>query len=270
MVGFRAAWFVAGVIVLGLVVGLAATGVMSWAGAVATGVLVSVLGSVAKSALPWVRRKLRPMVTDAPPFQVQVTTDIEEFDWRGRAVHWPEYVVPKDVAEMPAPPDETDRGRWRWAHELGGCDANQTLIRLQLTGVFPEPVVVQSIRAIVGRSQPLNGCYVGFEGKGAPVSVRTVILDLDNDSAPVEFWPTEDGPKPFTLSLGQHETEVIDVLAYTNRHHCTWRLRLGYTYGGTSGSVTIDDHGRPFQTTWAGPLQLHEWNAGQWHTFPQP
>lgn len=232
MVKFRTVvLIIAGALVLGLLA-LAATGVLSWVGAAVTSVVVSVLGSAATSALPWVRRHLRPMLTDAPPFQVNVTTDIDDFDWRGSAVHWPEYVVPRVVAELPAPPDETDRGRWRWAHELGGCDANSTLIRVQLTGVFPEPVVVQNIRAVVDRSEPLNGSYVGFVGKGEPVSVRTVIVDLDNDSAPVEFWPTEDGPERFTLSLGKHETEVIDVLAYTNRHHCSWRVQLGYIYGG--------------------------------------
>lgn len=261
----------AAAVILGLLV-LAVTrvsGALSWAGAALTAVVVSVLVAAAVSALPWVRRRLRPILTDSPPFEWHVTTDIDEFDWRGKAVHWPEYVLPLSVDKLSAPPDETDRGRWHWAHELGGRDANQTLFRIQLTGLFPEPVVIQSVRAEVERSEPLEGTYVGFYGKGAPISVRTVILDLDKDPSPVEFWPDESGRKPFALSLGQHETEVIDVLAITALNYCSWTLRLKYTYGGRSSFVSIDDHGKPFETTSTGHLTLNEWSEGQWRTFPQ-
>jgi hypothetical protein len=247
---------------------LAVTGVLPWVGTFLGAVMVAVLSAAAASSLPWVRRKLRPIFTSSPPFEFYVYTDIDKFDWRdGTTVHWPEYVVPRSLDKLPAPPDETDHGRWRWAHELGGYDANQTLIRIQLAGFLPEPVVVQSIRAVVYRSEPISGSYVGFDGKGAPISVRTVVLDLDKDPSPVKFWPDEGGPRPFVLSLKQHETEVIDVVAFTTGHCCSWTLMLEYTHAGKRKFVTINNHGRPFETTSTRHLALNQWHEGQWHTF---
>lgn len=167
--------------------------------------------------------------TAGPPVKVQVITDLARFE--SETAHYPDYVVPRAIGDVPAPPDEdaTD-ARWAWAHGMGGIDANTTFVRLVIESSSDDPVILQNARVkVVERRPPLTrGAFITDDGRGAGQSVRYFQADLD--AATFTYVGTSGGPEArFPLRVSRTEQEVFDVLVSTETCDCDWVVELEYT-----------------------------------------
>jgi hypothetical protein len=194
-------------------------------------------------------------------------TDIDRFD--SDVVHIPEFVVPRPIGRIPAPPNgDSPEGRYRWAHDLGGVDASSTLTRVTITGAQSTPVILQGLRVRVDeRRPPLPGSHLGYFGVGAPQSVRYVEVDLSADPPTWRFIGQEGEPEEhFPLRVSASETEVFDVQAVKARGDVSWHLELEYTADGEQDVLRIDDHGQPFRTTETDSAgqDFYGWLDGRW------
>jgi hypothetical protein len=202
------------------------------------------------------------------PVRATTITDIDRFD--SDVVHIPEFVVPRPIGRIPAPPSgDRSEGRYRWAHELGGVDASSSLMRVTLTGRDSGPVILQGLRVgIDERRPPLRGTLLSYFGLGAPQSVRYVEVDLSTDPPSWRFIGNEGEPEEhFPLRVSASEAEVFDVQAVRARGDVSWHLELEYTTAdGEQGVARIDDGGEPFRTTEVRTRaqNAYGWLDGRW------
>jgi hypothetical protein len=201
------------------------------------------------------------------PVEATAITDIDRFD--SDVVHIPEFVVPRPIDRIPAPPNgDSPEGRYRWARDLGGVDASSTLTRVTITGADSTPVILQGLRVRVDeRRPPLRGSHLGYFGVGAPQSVRYVEVDLSADPPSWRFIGQEGEPEEhFPLRVSASETEVFDVQAVKARGDVSWHLELEYTADGEQDVLRIDDHGQPFRTTEVDSAvqDFYGWLNGRW------
>lgn len=136
---------------------------------------------------------------------------------------------------------------WQSAHGVMGQDES---LRLTISGTDDRPVILQSITPVVlSRSDPMPGWFTSDRGCGG-VDVREARVNLDTDPATVTF---DDGETPatpqaaLTLQVSRTDVEVIDVVATSHRSTVEWALDITYTSDGRTGTIRVDDNGRPFR-----------------------
>jgi hypothetical protein len=68
-----------------------------------------------------------------------------------------------------------------------------------------------------------------------------------------------DSERNISFTIAPDETEVFDITAHTESCFCRWVLELVTTQDGEEEIVTVDDQGRPFETTaWGGAPRWEE------------
>lgn len=69
---------------------------------------------------------------------------------------------------------------------------------------------------------------------------------------------------PYRVSV--RDPEILLVTGRTVKCDCDWYLELEWSSGDRSGSVRIDDGGRPFRTSavQGGPAYLYDTNTRRW------
>lgn len=216
------------------------------------------------------------------PIEVEVVSDPELIQGGGVKHHIANFVIPRPINEIGAPPaGNTASGRYPWAHELGGVDAGESLVRLVVNGTSPSAVVLLGLRVeILDRQPPTEGSHVTVSGGGAAQSVRYFHIDLDQPAPVPEYVGSsgEDQEAPFPYRVSQGELEVIDVTAFTGASDVRWQLVLEYSAEGKQDRIVVDDNGDPFQTTaaadqvnWSGagepPQTAYWWNGEEWEQY---
>jgi hypothetical protein len=76
------------------------------------------------------------------------------------------------------------------------------------------------------------------------------------------------GQRDFPYKVSESDPEVFFVTAHTSGHDVRWYLELDWSSGSRSGTVRIDDHGKPFRTSAAGK-DYYGWMLGgtKWDHF---
>jgi hypothetical protein len=194
---------------------------------------------------------------------VTVVRDRDAFD--GGSVNFPEFILPRPISQIGPPPSGSDwKGRWAWAHKLGGIDSNASMIRVVVQGRTEAQVTLQGLAVeVLQRRQPFRGTDLAYMGLGGGEDVRHVDVDLDSDP------PRTNGfgkGAPQALRVSVSDAEVFNLLAYTQRCDCLWIAKLHYVSDGRNGTVTIDDHGKPFRTTASGRSPVYSW--AEWDSPP--
>ena len=199
------------------------------------------------------------------PVQAQVIADVDRFSGeavgsgggpaqtRTGAVHAPEFLVPRPLDQIGPPPSgKNAEGRYAWAHDMGGVDAWDTLIRVVISGKSASPVLLEDLNInVISRRHPPSGTYISYTGLGAAVGTRFVDVDLDSQPPRWQFIGDNSQPtdNPFPLQVTDTEVEVFDIEATTSRCDCTWTAELLYSADGEDGTLSITNGGRPFETT---------------------
>nr|WP_202484336.1 helix-turn-helix transcriptional regulator [Streptomyces sp. SID8359] len=205
----------------------------------------------------------------APPF----TWTSDDHVWKYGCGH--SYLVARPPAAVPPPPAEADAEGW--ASALGAVHAGETGVRITLQGRDERAVVLEALRIrVVGRRAPADGrVHRMSSGCGGALTPRTFDVDLDRERPVARSVPGNDTGEPipavsFPYRVSSSDPEVLLVTARAARCDCDWVAELRWSGGGRSGTVRIDDGGRPFRTSGAPGRPVHDYDhgAGRWVVGP--
>ncbi|MEU1184326.1 helix-turn-helix domain-containing protein [Streptomyces sp. NPDC005820] len=165
-----------------------------------------------------------------------------------------DYVIDKPPAQVPPPPVEQDAGVW--AVTQGAVDGRHTRVQISVQGRSSTAVVLKALHVrIVSRGNPVAGsAYAMGQGCGSDLTPRRFTVNLDADRP---ITSPKDGADVervipavhFPYRVSAEDPEVLLVDATTQTYDARWYLELDWSSQGRTGTIRIDDHGRPFHTT---------------------
>lgn len=209
-----------------------------------------------------------------PPFTWTVASQV----WKQGCGHT--YLVDRGPDRVPPPPAAQDAAPWAGAQ--GAVHGGDTLVRVSLQGrSATEAVVLQALHVrVTGRAEPpARNAYRMDNGCGGAVSPRYFDVNLDKPRpvarsvAGFDALVGEEGAPIPAVSLPYSITstapEELLVNARTAGCDCRWYLELEWSGAGRSGTVRIDDGGRPFRTSAIkGPVFEYDTLGRRW--IPSP
>ncbi|MET8607341.1 helix-turn-helix domain-containing protein [Streptomyces rubiginosohelvolus] len=198
------------------------------------------------------------------------------FTWTGDDHVWKNgcdhaYRLDRAPAAVPPPPVEADAASWAGA--LGAVHAGETGVRITLQGRDDRAVVLESLRIrVVERSSPAEGrVYRMSSGCGGSLTPRMFDVDLDAPRPVARPVAGNDSGEPieavsFPYRVSVTDPEVFLITGRTVGCDCSWVAELAWSSGGRSGTVRIDDGGRPFQTSGVRGQSVLDYDtaAGRW------
>ncbi|MFJ7063405.1 helix-turn-helix domain-containing protein [Streptomyces microflavus] len=205
----------------------------------------------------------------APPF----TWTGDDHVWKYGCEH--AYLVGGPPAAVPPPPAEADAESWATA--LGAVHAGETGVRITLQGTDERAVVLEALRIrLVERREPAEGrVHRMSSGCGGALTPRMFDVDLDVERPVARSVPGNDTGEPipavsFPYRVSASDPEVFLVTGRAARCDCDWVAELRWSSGGRSGTVRIDDDGRPFRTSGAPGRPVHDYDfvARRWVAEP--
>ncbi|MFE9497078.1 helix-turn-helix domain-containing protein [Streptomyces collinus] len=172
--------------------------------------------------------------------------------WDGGCGH--DYVIRKDPAQVPPPPVQQDAGVWAATQQA--VPGQQTMVQISVQGKSSTAVVLTALRVrVVSRGTPVTGtAYAMGQGCGSDLPPRNFSVNLDVDRPIAHARPGNDSGKlapavQFPYRVSAENPEVLQLTATTDAYDCDWYLELDWSSQGRTGTVRIDDHGRPFRTS---------------------
>ncbi|MGW3579711.1 helix-turn-helix domain-containing protein [Streptomyces rubiginosohelvolus] len=198
------------------------------------------------------------------------------FTWTGDDHVWKNgcdhaYLLDRAPAAVPPPPMEADAASWAGA--LGAVHAGETGVRITLQGRDDRAVVLESLRIrVVERSSPAEGrVYRMSSGCGGSLTPRMFDVDLDASRPAARPVAGNDSGEPieavaFPYRVSVTDPEVFLITGRTVGCDCSWVAELAWSSGGRSGTVRIDDGGRPFRTNGVRGQSVlgYDTTAGRW------
>ncbi|MFJ9719010.1 helix-turn-helix domain-containing protein [Streptomyces sp. NPDC101213] len=165
-----------------------------------------------------------------------------------------DYVIDKPPAQVPPPPVEQDAGAW--AATQGAVHGRHTMVQISVQGRSSTAVVLEALHVrVAGRGTPAAGrAYAMGQGCGSDLTPRRFTVDLD---AVRPLARPKDGADTgqtvpavhFPYRVSAEDPEVLLVEATAQAYDARWYLELDWSSEGRTGTIRIDDHGRPFRTT---------------------
>lgn len=197
---------------------------------------------------------------------VPVTATLSAYNW-----DWPcgqYFLLDRDPQGMPPVPDAADRARRSWAAQLGGVDGGKMLLELTLQGASQEAVVLKALHVRVVKQEAATDwpAYSMGEGCGSGIMPQTFNIDLDDGQPVSRPVAGEDGgkvvpAKNFPYQVSSTDVEVFRLDAHTEDHDVTWYLELEWSSGDRSGTLRIDDNGKPFRTAGMRNRPVYEYRS---------
>ncbi|MFI8206159.1 helix-turn-helix domain-containing protein [Streptomyces sp. NPDC085937] len=178
---------------------------------------------------------------------VPVTVRADPYAWESPCSQ--RYLVDKPAGGMKPPPVEEGAAGWVAAH--GAVSSGQQYLRLTVQGAGPETVVVDGLTVrVAGKRAPLawNDYTMAYPGVGCGGGVRTRAFGVSLDSARPSLTP-EPGNEDFPFKVSESDPEVYYITASVSAYDVDWYLELKWSSGDRSGTLTVDDEGRPFRTS---------------------
>ncbi|MPY44290.1 transcriptional regulator, partial [Streptomyces phyllanthi] len=192
-----------------------------------------------------------PTSAAKPTTGLPLTWSSDSLVWDKGCGH--DYVIDKPPAQVPPPPAQQDAGVW--AATQGAVHGRQ-MVRISVQGRSSTAVVLQALHVrVVSRGNPAAGnTYAMDQGCGSELTPRrfTVNLDADRPTARPEDGADIEHTIPavrFPYRVSAEDPEVLLVDATTQTYDAQWHLELEWSSQGRTGTIRIDDHGRPFRTT---------------------
>ncbi|MER6107843.1 helix-turn-helix transcriptional regulator [Streptomyces hirsutus] len=185
-----------------------------------------------------------------------------------------DYVVAKPPAQVPPPPVPQDAGAW--AATQAAVHGGETIVKLSVQGTSDTAVVLTALRVrVTGRTDPAPGnAYAMDQGCGGALTPRYFAVDLDKDRPIARAVAGNDAGTPIPAvrmpyRVSAKDPEVLEVTATTADCDCRWYLELDWSSGGRSGTVRIDDDGRPFRTSGIEGLPRYEYDTSHRRWAPR-
>ncbi|WP_323371416.1 helix-turn-helix transcriptional regulator [Streptomyces katsurahamanus] len=197
------------------------------------------------------------------------TVTADQHRWQHSCQHT--YLVDRPPGDVPPPPAEADARPWAGA--LRAVHGGDTVVGLTVQGRDERAVVLQALRVrVVAKRAPLQrNAYRMSLGCGGAITPRVFDADLDRPRPTVRSVAGSDAgvelpavALPYRVSV--RDPEVLLVTGRTTECDCDWYLELDWSSGDRSGTVRIDDGGRPFRTSGVRDRPAYEYDtiAGRW------
>ncbi|WP_369234081.1 helix-turn-helix domain-containing protein [Streptomyces sp. R21] len=175
------------------------------------------------------------------------------------------YLVNREPAHVTPPPNESDaRG---WVSAQGGVAGGQQMVALTVQGTGKATVVLDALHVrVVQKGAPLawNDYTMGV---GCGGGVRTASFHVDLDAGRPAARPKA-GQRDFPYKVSESDPEVFYVFGNAQAHNVSWYLELDWSSGTKSGTVRIDDRGKPFRTSGNVGRPAYDYPLGgsEWET----
>ncbi|WP_392964387.1 helix-turn-helix domain-containing protein [Streptomyces sp. LN245] len=178
------------------------------------------------------------------------------------------YLVNQDAPQVPPPPPNESDARG-WVTALGGVASGEQMLALTVQGTGRATVVVEALHVrVVRKDVPLawNDYAMGV-GCGGGVETKSFTVDLD---AGQPVTALKGGQRDFPYKVSESDPEVFYVFADARAHDVSWYLELDWSSGTKSGTVRVDDHGKPFRTSGniGRPAYNHPLGGSEWVSAP--
>ncbi|GGY06100.1 helix-turn-helix domain-containing protein [Streptomyces minutiscleroticus] len=173
-----------------------------------------------------------------------------------------DYVIDRPPAQVPPPPVQQDAGAW--AATQDAVHGRRTMVQISVQGRSSTAVVLEALRVrVVSRGTPAAGsAYAMDQGCGGELTPRRFTVDLDVDRPTTRPKDGADSEHTipaahFPYRVSAEDPEVLLVDATTQTYDARWYLELDWSSQGRTGTVRIDDHGRPFRTSGIKGIQRY-------------
>jgi hypothetical protein len=192
-----------------------------------------------------------------------------------------DYVVAKAPQQVPPPPHPEDVAAW--VDSQRAVHGGPTGVQITVQGRGSAAVVLDALHVrVVNRAAPAadrGTVYSLGDGCGAGIIPRFFSVNLDAHQPLARSVPGDNGSGtkipainfPYRVSL--QEPEVLVVSTLNKSCTCDWYLELAWSSQGRTGTVRIDDHGRPFRSTSTKGLRGYRYDRiyhspGRWVPIP--
>jgi len=190
---------------------------------------------------------------------------IRPYQWEDKCEQW--YLLNKKPGEVPPPPTEADaRG---WASALGAVSAGTMKIELSVQGTSSNTVVLQGLHVrTVSKAAPLPwSAYSMASGCGSGLMPASFSINLDADRPLANPTAGQQGDNvvravDFPFKVSESDPQVLTVYAHAHTVNAAWYLELDWSSGSRTGTVRIDNHGKPFQTSGAQGRPIYDYDTG--------
>ncbi|MEU9299386.1 helix-turn-helix transcriptional regulator [Streptomyces sp. NPDC048269] len=217
-----------------------------------------------------------PAPPPAPPSQpspkpapVPLTAAVRSHVWAFGCDH--AYLAEQGPGSVPPPPVEADAPAWAAAQRA--VHAGAQIVEVTLHGTGTGSVVLEDleVRVAARRTPPAWNVYQMSQGCGGALTPAAFAVNLDAPRPVARSVAGNDAgsslPAPtFPLRVSASEPVVLRVEAATTGCDCDWYLDLRWTGPSGSGTLRIDDGGRPLRTSAATGRPVYGYAAemGRW------
>ncbi|GAA2438462.1 helix-turn-helix domain-containing protein [Streptomyces macrosporus] len=191
--------------------------------------------------------------------------------WRHGCDH--RYLIDLPPSRVPPPPIEQDAAGW--ARSLGAVHGGETIVEATVHGTGRTPVVVEAVHVrVAARRTPLaRSSFEMNNGCGGSLSPAAFSVDLDAPRPLVKPMDGYDGDAGKALPAVRLPYRVtaddplaLRIEARTEGCDCDWYVEVEWSSGNDSGTLRVDDGGRPFRTSAAKGRPAYGWSVenGVW------
>ncbi|SMQ18041.1 Helix-turn-helix domain-containing protein [Streptomyces sp. Ag82_O1-12] len=197
---------------------------------------------------------------DNAPASAPLTVDTEPHAWESPCSQ--RYLIDLPPGRVGPPPPEQDAPGWVAAN--GAVPSGEQFLKLTVQGKGQETVVVKRLTVrMAGKRAPLawNDYAMGYPGVGCGGGVPTRFFTVALDAARPGVVP-EAGHANFPFKVSESDPEVYYIRADASAYEVSWYLELAWSSGDRTGTLTVDDHGRPFRTSGNNGRPAYEFPLG--------
>ncbi|MFE4263856.1 helix-turn-helix domain-containing protein [Streptomyces sp. NPDC056883] len=188
----------------------------------------------------------------SPPLRAAVRSHV----WAAGCDH--AYLAEPAPSAVPPPPVEADAPAWAAGRKA--VHAGTQIVEVTLLGTGPDPVVLEDLEVrVAGRRAPLRwNVYEMSQGCGGGLTPAGFTVNLDAPrpvARPVAG--NDQGEKieapAFPIKISATEPAVLRVVASSTGCDCDWYLDLRWSAPTGSGTLRLDESGRPWRISAASP-----------------
>ncbi|MFD6228572.1 helix-turn-helix domain-containing protein [Streptomyces sp. NPDC060232] len=181
------------------------------------------------------------------------------------------YLAERGPGSVPPPPVQADAPAWATAQRA--VHAGSQIVEVTLHGTGGGAVVLEGLEVRVGarRTPPAWNVYQMSQGCGGGLTPAVFAVNLDAPRPLARPVAGNDAgnrlPAPaFPMRVSADEPVVLRVEAVTTGCDCDWSLDLRWTSPTGSGTLRVDDGGRPLRTSAATgrPVYGYALEQGRW------